>query len=120
MARSTFAPRSKWWSEHEQEYPLHVWSIEWEKRFGELAKLKRQELRKGVRVVRIPKERRKAMPEVNVIINQDGSKVEVDAKNFEGSSCKDFMGNVMKAIGETEEEKKKPEFFRKAHQTVSA
>lgn len=56
--------------------------------------------------------------EIDVTISKDGQKVEFDLNNFEASSCKDFIGSIMNKLGEVEKEKKKPEFFKKAHQAV--
>ena len=58
--------------------------------------------------------------EVNVKITKDGSKVEFDLMKFEGSSCKDFIRSIRKTLGEVEEERKKPEFYREARQSVKA
>lgn len=52
--------------------------------------------------------------EVTLLINPDGSKVDVDAEGFVGNECTEFMEPVMKALGEVEDSKKKPEYFHQA------
>jgi len=56
--------------------------------------------------------------EVVVKISPDGEKVEVDANGFVGGTCKDFMKNVMNALGTVQEEKKKPEFYGTVNEGV--
>lgn len=48
-------------------------------------------------------------------ISPDGQSVEVTAEGFHGSGCIDFAKKAMAAVGETQELKKRPEFFEEAH-----
>jgi len=49
--------------------------------------------------------------EYEIKISADGSEVEIDAQKFEGTGCLDFMGDIMKKLGNTEV-KKKPEYHQ--------
>ena len=57
--------------------------------------------------------------EVIITISPDGSQVEMDAKNFVGGACKDFLKSVQSALGTTIDEKKRPEFFQTGKGGVS-
>jgi len=56
--------------------------------------------------------------EVIVTVSPDGHKIDIDANGFKGGTCEDFMGPVMKALGEVKDRKEKPEFYEVAGQTV--
>ena len=53
-----------------------------------------------------------AQGEIEIRISPDGSEVEAEGKNFKGPACLDFMGDVLKSLGEPEI-KKKPEYHLK-------
>jgi len=52
------------------------------------------------------------MKTIEIRINPNGSNVEVDAQGFKGRQCTDFMENIMKALGGTIDEKRKPEYLQ--------
>lgn len=51
------------------------------------------------------------MKEIIIKIWPDGSRVELEGKNFVGRECVDFFGPIQKALGEIEKEKKLPEYY---------
>ena len=57
--------------------------------------------------------------DVTITISPDGADVKVDAEGFMGSSCKDFMGNIMKALGSVTKEEKKPQYYKTEHGGVN-
>lgn len=50
--------------------------------------------------------------QVTFKISPDGMSVEADAEGFVGGECDDFAGNTLKALGEIQDKKRKPEFFQ--------
>ena len=54
-----------------------------------------------------------AQGEFEIKISPDGSVVEFDGKNFEGTACLDLMGDILKGLGEAEITKK-PEYHLKS------
>ena len=60
------------------------------------------------------------MKTVEILISKDGASVEFDAKGFKGSSCKNFMEDVMRGLAKVLEETKKPEYHIGPKQGVRA
>jgi hypothetical protein len=54
------------------------------------------------------------MEEVIIKISPDGTQVEIDADGFVGDACKQFAGGIQSALGDTLDEKTKPEFHQHA------
>lgn len=54
------------------------------------------------------------MPAIEIIISADGSKVEIEGIDYEDSSCEQIEQTLLSALGDTIEEKKKPEYRNKA------
>jgi hypothetical protein len=52
------------------------------------------------------------MGEVIIKISKDGQNVDVDGQGFVGKKCADFMKPIINALGEVQQEKKKPEFYK--------
>jgi len=55
------------------------------------------------------------MGEYIIKISPDGTSVDVDAKDFVGTECKDGINNVLKMLGNVEEEKKKDSYYKESH-----
>lgn len=49
--------------------------------------------------------------QVTFKISPDGMKVDAEAEGFVGQECDVFAGDILKALGEVEDTKRKPEFF---------
>lgn len=57
------------------------------------------------------------MPELVLIISQDGSQVEAEAHGFIGGECQSFLTKILGGLGTVEKEKKKAEFYMEKEQT---
>jgi len=54
------------------------------------------------------------MEEVTVTISPNGASIKIEAHGFVGPACSNFIQPLANALGVTEEEGKKPEFYLNA------
>ena len=52
------------------------------------------------------------MKEIKITISKDGSEVDVEGDGFIGSGCMEYGKRIQVALGDTKDEKRKPEFFQ--------
>jgi hypothetical protein len=58
------------------------------------------------------------MKQITIKINEDGSKVEIDAEGFVGSGCKDITGSLQRALGIVADSKIKSEYYETVNDEV--
>jgi len=51
------------------------------------------------------------MKQIRVVINSDGSRVEIDVNGVSGSSCSDLTKSLLSAIGSVADSKIKNEYY---------